>query len=65
MIVENKKCKACSVELFYKGKFDISAEERDIIRHNWAMLGYEYWFSEWGIERWRHPDTEDVVDFPN
>lgn len=62
----NKSAKARSVELWHPDRgFDITAKERDIIRHNWSKLGYKYWFSEWGVERWKHPETKHVVTLPN
>lgn len=33
-------------------------KDRDIVRHNWEKLGYQYWFTGDFIEYWKHPSTD-------
>ncbi len=32
-----------------------TAEEREVVRHNWRTLGLEYWFTDYNKEYWRDP----------
>ncbi len=36
-------------------------EHRELIRHNWAALGYVYWFTGNMVEYWRHLETKHVA----
>ena len=42
--------------------YDLTEDERDIVRHNWQMLGYRYWATRDMIEMWKHPDTNRVIE---
>jgi hypothetical protein len=37
-------------------------EHRELVRHNWRKLGYEYWFTRDMIEHWQHPATGHVAE---
>jgi hypothetical protein len=36
-------------------------EEREIVRHNWRVLGLEYWFTDYNKEHWRDPATGECA----
>jgi hypothetical protein len=37
-------------------------EHRELVRHNWSRIGYEYWFTRDMIEHWRHPVNGHVAE---
>ncbi len=32
---------------------------REIVRHNWARIGLEYWFTDYNHEYWREAEGVD------
>lgn len=37
-------------------------EHRELVRHNWEQLGYEYWATRDMVEMWIHPKTGHVAE---
>ena len=42
--------------------YGLDFEQREIVRHNWDALGYEYWFPSGMVEYWRHPVTRHIAE---
>ena len=41
----------------------LTGREVETIRGNYERLGYAHWFSDYGREYWRHPETGRHVSF--